>query len=630
MLDSMFGRTRYSLSKSRNILKWCYSWYKKHWQSLPKPELERLENQMEQLDKTVREEKKEEASRLAKDLETFGEGKIHRPFLHYAKEIVFALAIALILATIVRQTWFELYQIPSGSMRPTFKEQDHLLVSKTTYGINMPFINDHIYFNPDSVIRGNPIVWSGNDIDLPNTDTKYFWIFPYKKRYIKRLIGKPGDTLYFYGGQIYGIDKNGNDIPELRNSPRMKDLEYIPFTTFEGKDVNVKPKSAGIAKETVFLHFNKPIGRLSTNWIGNSTGEVLTPSGWKKVNSLKYEDYLGMKNFAMARILTGKQLKLIDPDLAQNVEKAPLYLELRHDAALGGNQVYTSPSNNYYQTVLNTETSIIPLNKEKIDSLMNGLYTARFQVRGGLARNYSESPAPYGSFNPAFAGVADGTYEFYHGKACKISFKGYCKELAKTNPLYSRSPENVQKFFNLGILFNRAFSPRMPDQPYHPFRYAYFRNGDLYIMGSPLFKKDDPALQEFVENEKQKAGKNNSYLPFIDHGPPLKNGKIDADYIKKIGIHVPEKHYLVLGDNHAMSGDSRSFGFVPQQNIKGTPTFIFWPPGPRWGFPDQISYPWVTAQNVIIWIVFLIALGIWYSFHRWQLRQPIYKKLSKN
>ena len=43
--------------------------------------------------------------------------------------------------------------------------------------------------------------------------------FPYTKRYIKRCMGKAGDTLYFYGGKIYGFDEEGNDLVELRDNP---------------------------------------------------------------------------------------------------------------------------------------------------------------------------------------------------------------------------------------------------------------------------------------------------------------------------------------------------------------------------------------------------------------------------
>jgi signal peptidase I len=42
---------------------------------------------------------------------------------------------------------------------------------------------------------------------------------------------------------------------------------------------------------------------------------------------------------------------------------------------------------------------------------------------------------------------------------------------------------------------------------------------------------------------------------------------------------VPPDDYFVLGDNRAVSSDSRDWGFVPKANIIGRAAFVYWPLG---------------------------------------------------
>lgn len=53
-----------------------------------------------------------------------------------------------------------------------------------------------------------------------------------------------------------------------------------------------------------------------------------------------------------------------------------------------------------------------------------------------------------------------------------------------------------------------------------------------------------------------------------------------------VGIQIPEKHYLALGDNTMNSFDSRAWGPFPREKVIGKCAFVFWPISPRfgWGF----------------------------------------------
>jgi signal peptidase I len=46
-------------------------------------------------------------------------------------------------------------------------------------------------------------------------------------------------------------------------------------------------------------------------------------------------------------------------------------------------------------------------------------------------------------------------------------------------------------------------------------------------------------------------------------------------------VAVPAGHYLAMGDNRDNSSDGRYWGFVPEENAKGSALFLWWPPG-RW------------------------------------------------
>lgn len=628
----------YSLHKSRNILKYSYKWYKKKGKSLNSDQLNELENDLEKLDQAVLRKDRKEADFFARKIEDFGKVRFKKSFFEYSSEIIIAVVFALLIALLVRQVWFEPYEIPTGSMRPTFKEQDHVTVTKTAFGINFPMKTEHLYFDPNLVQRTSMIIFSGDQLPLSDTDSKIFWIIPYKKRYIKRCAGKPGDVLYFYGGKIYGIDRENNLISEFLDSPWLEKIENIPFLNFEGKIVYTKPH------EFRLYQMNQPVGRFSFSQDGEIlNGEIFNGKEWVKDRPVAqkfpqhkeiqtYSDLWGIRNYAMTRILSKEEIKKYTDIELKDLEDAQLYLELRHHPSLtypkplllrekrGGTIPFLIPLK-----------SVIPLQERHLDALMSNMYTARFVVKNGYATRYSEEGTHFSSNNPHFSNIPDGTYEFYYGKAYQVGWGAITYELPKEHPLYSRNPEHIQKLYNLGIEMDTAFQPHSFMQYYYPHRYGYFRDGDLYLLGAPIFKKGDPLLTDFLKREMNKEKSSTVQQPYIgfkDYGPPLKNGKVDHEFIRQFGLKIPEQNYLALGDNHAMSADSRVFGFVPQANLQGAPCYIVWPPGNRWGAPPQKPYPMFNVPRLIIWgIVLFIALS-WFLIHRRKIQQPLFKKVQ--
>jgi len=514
--------------------------------------------------------------------------------------------------------WFEFYEIPTGSMRPTFAEQDRLVVSKDQFGLNIPLTAKHFYFDPSLVQRGGVIVFTGKDMDIPDVNTRYFYLFPGKKQYIKRMIGKPGDTLYFYGGRIYGIDKNGVDISHELQPALLDKIDHVPFISFEGKPLFPSAPVQGVFSSVILYQMNEPVAKLSLSPSHQVEGSMLP-----KTHVKTYGDLWGFHNYAMARILSKKDYfaTLHGADV-EELSPSEYYLELTHNPSLATAKLQRDLYGRF-RPMLGLSRSYIPLDVSLLEKLFNNLYTARFTVdSSGFVQRYGYKKHTYPqSFLPKLPGVPAGTYEFYYGKAYQILWQGIAKELPSSHPIYQFTPDTLYTLFNLGIEFDNRFLPMSKYPLLQPSRYAFFREGSLYVMGTPLFDQGSPILAGFLEQELLKAKKSlphTPYTPFIDYGVPSK------ETILAQGITVPEKSYLVLGDNYAMSADSREFGFVPEGNLRGVPEFIFWPPGERFGMPKQEPYPFLTLPTVIVWVLAAGIITGYVVVQRRRYRLPIH------
>jgi signal peptidase I len=619
----------FSLRKSRATLLNAFSLYKKKGDTLTLIARETLENLLATLDTAIHDRDREKASSHAQEVQSFVTSSFPRTIFSHLKEIAVALVFALIIATVIRQMWFEPMEIPTGSMRPTIMEKDRLIVHKTTFGLNVPLLAEHFFFDASRVKRTSIIIFRPENINMSDTSTTYFGI-PGKKRYIKRCIGKPGDTLYFYGGKIYGIDSDGNEIHDLLDAPWMDNLEHIPFIKFEGKLVPAHDKSSLLLYQS-----GKPLGKISFLHDGSLSGEIFDGKIWKKdklfpskrlpkTSIQSYRDFFGFKNYALARLLTKKEVINYSHASLKDAEENDLYLELRHSPSLSHlsslDQRNISSSSLPY---ISWSTSILPIAKSDLQTIMGNMYTARFVVKDGYAIRYSyENRTPeHHPQNPSFPTIPNGTYEFYHGKAYSIGWGGVATLLAEDHPLYDTSPLHVQTLYNLGIEMHTAFSPHHKNQNYYPSRYAYYREGALHLLGAQLFDKDHPTLQALHEKEK------NASMPFIDHGPPLnKDRSFDKKFISMYGLHIPKESYFLLGDNHAMSSDSRDFGFVPEKDIRGSAGPLLWSPGPRWGHPSHPHFSWITPSTCIVWAIFIIVATLSYLYARKKEQYPIFKK----
>ena len=619
----------YSLKKSKHVLRHTFHLFERKRKKLSQETADHIRKTLEALQNAILEKNREKADALANEASSLAAYHLKKNSFDHIRELIIAIVFALIVAILVRQMWFEPYEIPTGSMRPTLKEKDRLIVTKTDFGINFPLRPAHLYFDPNLVQRNGIIVFTGENMDIRDVDTMYFYIFPGKKQYIKRLMGKPGDILYFYGGMIYGLDKDGKDISSTLQLEQLDRIEHIPFIDFDRKIVVPPAPTQGIYSPVFFYQMNEPIAKLFVNKTGTISGEVLNSPSIHAPNTPPIKDYFdiwGMKNFGMARLLTKDQVTQFTRFDVSKLEGAPLYLEITHHPSFINAKLIRDEMGRLRPSLAKS-TSIVPLQEQHLKAIFNNLYTARFCVQDGIAYRYGshKESALQNSYAPRLKDVPDGCYEYYYGKASQVKWEGITQAVPSTSPLSHYSPELVQLLYNVGIEWDMRFMPQFKDQRLSPSRYAYFRDGDLYLLGAPILKKDDPSLIQFLAREKERQAAASPQLPFFpfeDCGPPvLADGALDVDFVKHYGLLISEKSYLALGDNHAMSSDSRDFGFVPESNLRGGPDCIFWPPGPRWGRPNQPAYPLFNLPRVIIWIAAGICIG--FSIKYWRRRNSL-------
>ena len=95
--------------------------------------------------------------------------------------------IPVLLIFILRTFIYEPYQIPSGSMEPQLKKGDFLLVNKYAYGIKVNRIGIPNFLRTEPQY-GDAVVLIPSHNPVP---------------FIKRLIGKPGDTIRIINKQLY-------------------------------------------------------------------------------------------------------------------------------------------------------------------------------------------------------------------------------------------------------------------------------------------------------------------------------------------------------------------------------------------------------------------------------------------
>ncbi|RDV24672.1 signal peptidase I [Alteromonas aestuariivivens] len=119
-----------------------------------------------------------------------------------------SIFIFLLLMFVVRSSFADWYNVPTGSMNPTIVEGDRIFVNKAAYRIELPF-TDIALIETGQPHRGDIVVFNSQAAN---------------NRLVKRVIGLPGDRVAMDNNHLR---VNGEPL-QYRLGSGLQSLEYLP------------------------------------------------------------------------------------------------------------------------------------------------------------------------------------------------------------------------------------------------------------------------------------------------------------------------------------------------------------------------------------------------------------------
>jgi signal peptidase I len=134
---------------------------------------------------------------------------VERERRSFLAELPVLIAIAFLLALVLKTFLIQAFFIPSASMEPTLLIGDRVLVNKVVYKIREPRRGEIVVFSKED----GQVVPQGNVIErFLKSFSSGLGVAPSgEKDYIKRIIGLPGETIEMRDGVVL---INGREVPE--------------------------------------------------------------------------------------------------------------------------------------------------------------------------------------------------------------------------------------------------------------------------------------------------------------------------------------------------------------------------------------------------------------------------------
>ena len=477
----------------------------------------------------------------------------------WSREWSEAIFFAVIAATIIRTFVLEAFTIPTASMEKTLLRGDFLFVSKVHFGarapqtaLSLPFMHHSIpVLNVDAYLDWIELPFfrfpafqqvKNNDIVVFNYPIEDYRPLDKREHYIKRCVAIPGDSLMvdsgevFINGSLIKLASTGQFSYVVPAASTRAFYKFVNAYDLNEQDCRCFGKTSNGADSCVIYTSDSIVNELSKEqWVSGQIRKLLL-SNSKEEDLRRGSVY--PSEFGLLNLMINENKEYWTRDFY-----GPIWMP-KEGAKISLNK------RNYliYQAVINRYED------QQIVSLQDLLNNFEFLTRLKAGVDLSGRSV----------GGADNLFYYYHTAIATP---------LKRAIVFTELPDLINKWSDF-----------------------YYTKGKLDLLKSKAdirayYKEFQQEMKQFIEGQieeelAQIRVRLNTYLPGV-----VNSGRIDREIAEKafgngrfpclINDSIQDdytfrrSYYFMIGDNRHNSGDSRAWGFVPDDHIVGKAVFVW-------------------------------------------------------